>query len=386
MAIPMQTTSPTSSKSFSERAIPGTITKATSMTAATQQSPSRPSSAAPNVKSSVPRVKSPLAAAGVGEIITSRDGNSVPSPLIESLTDALAQTSINHPQEYTNQPAMRPAPGAAPSGQAYIPNHPPYYAPNINMNMPPQQGYAPPPQNPFYNPGFNHTAYGPGSSNTRPNSAVPKYQPMDPKAAAPNPLPMMPPSGPAQQPNNMTRRPSSNYFTLPPNMSPVQTPYAGPQRTWIVPGNAPLQMGSPMHIQNGTGPLQAPAMYQPLLAANAANPPMLTPPPPVQPTYQSGYGPQTVVNPVYGFAPPSDNSAAAQPNPNIPPPVPSVFPDPAYSNINNCLNNPKGTTNVYIRGLRPETTDEDLLRMVQQYGSIVSTKAIIDSQTKLCKG
>jgi hypothetical protein len=381
----MQSTSPTDSKGFPDRAMPGTITKSSTMTASSQQSPSRPSSAAPNVKSSVSRVKSPLAAAGVGEIITTKDVNAVPSPL-DSLADALAQTSISHPPESVNQPAMRPAPGAAPPNQPYMaPNHASYYGPNINMNMLPHQSYGPPPQNQFYNPGFNPNAYGPGPNNARPNSAVPKYQTMDPKATAAGPNQMMPPTGPAHQPNSMTRRPSSNYFTIQPTMSPVQTPYA-PQRGWIVPSNAPV-MGSPMHMQNGTGPLQGPTMYQPLLAASAANPTMLTPPPPVQPPYQPGYGPQPVaVSPVYGFPTPPETSAATQPNPNIPPPVPSVFPDPAYSNINNCLNNPKGTTNVYIRGLRPETTDDDLLRMVQQYGTLVSTKAIIDNQTKSCKG
>lgn len=43
-------------------------------------------------------------------------------------------------------------------------------------------------------------------------------------------------------------------------------------------------------------------------------------------------------------------------------------------------------TNLYIRGLTPNTNDEDLVNLCKTYGKIVSTKAIIDPQTNLCKG
>lgn len=43
-------------------------------------------------------------------------------------------------------------------------------------------------------------------------------------------------------------------------------------------------------------------------------------------------------------------------------------------------------TNLYIRGLAPTTNDKDLLNMCQQYGKIVSTKAILDKNTNMCKG
>ena len=114
------------------------------------------------------------------------------------------------------------------------------------------------------------------------------------------------------------------------------------------------------------------------------NPPLLTPPGGVQPNFPATFAPQAVPNPAYGYPTPPEPSGLV--GPDIPPAIPSVYPDPAYSNINNCIYNPKGTTNVYIRGLRPETSDDDLLHMVQQYGTIVSTKAIIDTQTKSCKG
>lgn len=43
-------------------------------------------------------------------------------------------------------------------------------------------------------------------------------------------------------------------------------------------------------------------------------------------------------------------------------------------------------TNLYIRGLDPETTDEQLRQLCEPYGKIVSTKAIMDKATNRCKG
>ncbi|KAK2174036.1 hypothetical protein NP493_832g00013 [Ridgeia piscesae] len=43
-------------------------------------------------------------------------------------------------------------------------------------------------------------------------------------------------------------------------------------------------------------------------------------------------------------------------------------------------------TNLYIRGLKPNTTDKDLVNLCQGYGKIISTKAIIDQNTSQCKG
>lgn len=43
-------------------------------------------------------------------------------------------------------------------------------------------------------------------------------------------------------------------------------------------------------------------------------------------------------------------------------------------------------TNLYIRGLTQNTTDKDLVNMCSQYGTIISTKAILDKNTNKCKG
>jgi len=165
-------------------------------------------------------------------------------------------------------------------------------------------------------------------------------------------------------------------------MSPVQNAYG---RTSWVPSNATMLTG-PMGLQNGTASMQSPALYQPALLANPSQP-LMTPPGtvPQHPGFSPAFTSATVHNPPFPYPTPPETSTVQLP-PDIPPAVPSIYPDPAYSNINACLYNPKGTTNVYIRGLRPETTDEDLLHMVRHYGTIVSTKAIIDTQTKSCKG
>ena len=43
-------------------------------------------------------------------------------------------------------------------------------------------------------------------------------------------------------------------------------------------------------------------------------------------------------------------------------------------------------TNIYIRGLHPSTNDDDLLKIVAEFGNILSSKAIVDLKTGVCKG
>ncbi|XP_054985469.1 RNA-binding motif, single-stranded-interacting protein 2 isoform X1 [Sorex araneus] len=60
-------------------------------------------------------------------------------------------------------------------------------------------------------------------------------------------------------------------------------------------------------------------------------------------------------------------------------------PSPSSSNGSNG-NDQLSKTNLYIRGLQPGTTDQDLVKLCQSYGKIVSTKAILDKTTNKCKG
>ncbi|CAL8351544.1 unnamed protein product [Gadus morhua 'NCC'] len=64
---------------------------------------------------------------------------------------------------------------------------------------------------------------------------------------------------------------------------------------------------------------------------------------------------------------------------------------PPSPNTNSSSNSSGGCeqlskTNLYIRGLHPGTTDQDLVKLCQTYGKIVSTKAILDKTTNKCKG
>jgi hypothetical protein len=70
------------------------------------------------------------------------------------------------------------------------------------------------------------------------------------------------------------------------------------------------------------------------------------------------------------------------------PPIPRAIPAPSspMKPLDRCLENKTGETNVYIRGLLPETTDEMLHVWGTRFGDIQSSKSIIDLKTSLCKG
>jgi RNA recognition motif-containing protein len=58
----------------------------------------------------------------------------------------------------------------------------------------------------------------------------------------------------------------------------------------------------------------------------------------------------------------------------------------ANANGNSTLAEQLSKTNLYIRGLTPTTTDKDLYALCSPYGTIISTKAILDKNTNKCKG
>ncbi|XP_030225939.1 LOW QUALITY PROTEIN: RNA-binding motif, single-stranded-interacting protein 3 [Gadus morhua] len=73
-----------------------------------------------------------------------------------------------------------------------------------------------------------------------------------------------------------------------------------------------------------------------------------------------------------------------------PPPVPMAPPSPGTTGLGGGhgggLAEQLSKTNLYIRGLPPTTSDQDLIKLCQPYGKIVSTKAILDKNTNQCKG
>lgn len=71
-----------------------------------------------------------------------------------------------------------------------------------------------------------------------------------------------------------------------------------------------------------------------------------------------------------GYAPPSHSA-----------------PHPPTTLTHQDFNEPLSSTNLYIRGLSRSCTDEDLVKLCQHYGRIVSTKAILDKASNMqCKG
>ncbi|KAG8559841.1 hypothetical protein GDO81_017473 [Engystomops pustulosus] len=76
----------------------------------------------------------------------------------------------------------------------------------------------------------------------------------------------------------------------------------------------------------------------------------------------------------------------------IVPAHPMAPPSPSTTNNNSSSSSSSSgwdqlsKTNLYIRGLLPNTTDQDLVKLCQPYGKIVSTKAILDKTTNKCKG
>ncbi|XP_067281184.1 RNA-binding motif, single-stranded-interacting protein 3-like isoform X2 [Pseudorasbora parva] len=72
--------------------------------------------------------------------------------------------------------------------------------------------------------------------------------------------------------------------------------------------------------------------------------------------------------------------------PYTPPPYPMAPPSPGSSSCSQSAVEQLSRTNLYIRGLPPGTTDQDLIKLCQPYGKIMSTKAIMDKNTNQCKG
>uniref|UniRef100_A0A8C4Q2V1 RNA binding motif, single stranded interacting protein n=1 Tax=Eptatretus burgeri TaxID=7764 RepID=A0A8C4Q2V1_EPTBU len=70
-------------------------------------------------------------------------------------------------------------------------------------------------------------------------------------------------------------------------------------------------------------------------------------------------------------------------SPNI---YPMIYPGYRSSSGSPAAIETLSKTNLYIRGLDPSTTDHDLVNLCQQYGKIVSTKAILEKSTNQCKG
>lgn len=81
-----------------------------------------------------------------------------------------------------------------------------------------------------------------------------------------------------------------------------------------------------------------------------------------------------------------DLDALTQEEPAIPRAVPAPWSSNSQRTLDKALKNEFGITNVYIRGLLPDTTDDMLHSYAARFGEIISCKAILDLETSLCKG
>ncbi|XP_077074928.1 RNA-binding motif, single-stranded-interacting protein 2b isoform X1 [Siphateles boraxobius] len=94
--------------------------------------------------------------------------------------------------------------------------------------------------------------------------------------------------------------------------------------------------------------------------------------------------PRTGINPYNGYTSrTSKKQAYASSTQQMAPPSPNTT---TSSNGSSSAGDQLSKTNLYIRGLHPGTTDQDLVKLCQPYGKIVSTKAILDKTTNKCKG
>lgn len=82
-----------------------------------------------------------------------------------------------------------------------------------------------------------------------------------------------------------------------------------------------------------------------------------------------------------------DFHALTQRNPAIPTAIPAVYsPEGGRGTLDKILNNTESTTNVYIRGFPPNTTDDMIRAYGQRFGDIDKCKSMIEHTTGDCKG
>lgn len=76
-------------------------------------------------------------------------------------------------------------------------------------------------------------------------------------------------------------------------------------------------------------------------------------------------------------------SNSCMPSLTLPSSLSSALPNATNNKSNNPIQTP---TNIYIRNLPSNTTDESLFNLCKKYGKIVSAKAMVDIRTNECKG
>ncbi|KAL8834280.1 MAG: hypothetical protein Q9170_003825 [Blastenia crenularia] len=174
-------------------------------------------------------------------------------------------------------------------------------------------------------------------------------------------------------------------------------------------GNAPITPRGPAWMVNSQVPQEVPELAPPRrasLSSNEADSPQT----PMFTSYTGGY-PQQTLGPyqssngleIYGSSNPdspyqvfknrageafvADFEAWTTQDPAIPVAIPAIdSPGGGRGSLEQIMHNPHSTTNVYVRGLHPDTNDQMLLDYGKRFGNVDSAKSIIDAATGLCKG
>ncbi|KAL8719007.1 MAG: hypothetical protein Q9225_003927 [Loekoesia sp. 1 TL-2023] len=174
-------------------------------------------------------------------------------------------------------------------------------------------------------------------------------------------------------------------------------------------GNAPITPRGPAWMVASQLPQEVPELTAPRrtsLSSNEADSPQT----PMFTSYLGGYQPPMLGSNqspnglgVYGSSNPdspyqiakhrtgepyvADFEAWTSMSPAIPLAIPAIdSPGGGRGSLEQIMDNPNGTTNVYVRGLHPDTSDEMLLAYGKRFGDVDSAKSIIDTATGLCKG
>ena len=197
---------------------------------------------------------------------------------------------------------------------------------------------------------------------------------------------------------NLPSTQSSNFqqsaYNAFPNSVASNQPNTPQGQAWIpsqhVPREVPgLARRNSWSSNEETGPetplysVPGPAGYQPMVY-NDHSPHTWSTPSPLRaiqyPTPQVGKAP----NGEYTFM---DFEAITHQDPKIPRAVPAPYSfNGGRGTLDKILDNPHQTTNVYIRGLPPNTTDAMLEQYGARFGDIETAKSIIDHPTHTCKG
>lgn len=308
----------------------------------------------------------------------------------------LSNSSGNSPEAYkqhANTPYMAHSKNTyrhVPGHPHQIPIQPPHYGQLMPGGMPYPGPMGPHPQfypmgapNPNYRPVYNH---GPDQLSyyyyPHPSWPVPGAIAVYPQPGYANSPPPTPPHSGA--PYGYQVAPGPEFYGAP--LLPPTPPHANnyPRGTQALAANPVPQLEQRRSSWSSSAASESPTTPFMASAQTDAGPIIVEE---IHPMVASNCGSNDIV---YGqpVTPHEKKSVEALllAGPPLPTPIPALFSSESARNVNQALDNPTHTTNVYIRGLPPDTDDDKLYEMTCRFGTVVSHKAIMDTDHGTCKG